>query len=164
MSDKMRERFEAWVLSEYPNQHMGKFADDKYHSTTIQHCWLAWQASRAVASHPAGDAALDPVALALMQDLASHKRMLLAAVCDLGAIGEALGAEMDDDGSELEGIAAELRKDAERYRWLRDGASVILNKEVGFTAESGAKIYSTIPSQRELDSAIDASMGGQVES
>lgn len=46
--DKMREEFEVWILSEYPNQHMGKFADDEYHSTTIQHCWLAWQASRAV--------------------------------------------------------------------------------------------------------------------
>ena len=48
MTDKMREEFEVWILSEYPNQHMGKFADDEYHSTTIQHCWLAWQASRAV--------------------------------------------------------------------------------------------------------------------
>jgi hypothetical protein len=42
--------------------------------------------------------------------------MLLAAACDLGAIGEALGAEMDDDGSELEGIATQLRKDAERLQ------------------------------------------------
>lgn len=55
-------------------------------------------------------------ALVLRKDLESHKRMLLAAVCDLGAIGEALGAEMDDDGSELEGIATELRKDAERLQ------------------------------------------------
>ena len=47
MTDKMREEFEAWVLSEYPNQRMSKFADGEYHSTTIQYCWLAWQASRA---------------------------------------------------------------------------------------------------------------------
>lgn len=47
MSDKMREEFEAWVLSEYPNQNMGRFADGEYHSMTIQYCWLAWQASRA---------------------------------------------------------------------------------------------------------------------
>lgn len=53
---------------------------------------------------------------ALRKDLESHKRMLLAAACDLGAIGEALGAEMDDDGSELEGIATQLRKDAERLQ------------------------------------------------
>lgn len=55
---------------------------------------------------------------ALRKDLESHKRMLLAAVCDVGAIGEALGADMDDDGSEIEGLAKELRKDAERYRFL----------------------------------------------
>lgn len=53
---------------------------------------------------------------ALCKDLESHKRMLLAAACDLGAIGEALGADMDDDGSELEGIATQLRKDAERLQ------------------------------------------------
>lgn len=48
MSDsKIRDEYEAWVLSEYPNQHMGQFADGEYHSTTIQYCWLAWQASRA---------------------------------------------------------------------------------------------------------------------
>ncbi len=45
-NDKICEEFEAWVLSEYPNQLMGKFADGEYHSTTIQYCWLAWQASR----------------------------------------------------------------------------------------------------------------------
>ncbi len=50
------------------------------------------------------------------------------------------------------------RKNAERYEWIRSGASVILSKEVGFTAESGRKIYSTMPSQRELDSAIDAAI------
>jgi hypothetical protein len=46
MTDKMREEFEAWVLSEYPNQRMSKFSDGEYHSTTIQYCWLAWQAAR----------------------------------------------------------------------------------------------------------------------
>ena len=59
------------------------------------------------------------VILALLKDLESHKRMLLAAACDIGAIGQALGADMDDDGSEIEGLATELRKDAERYRVLR---------------------------------------------
>ncbi len=42
----IREEFEAWVLREYPNQHMGQFANGECHSTTIQHCWLSWQASR----------------------------------------------------------------------------------------------------------------------
>ncbi|MEO8641876.1 hypothetical protein [Pseudomonas sp.] len=46
MTDKMREEYEAWVLSEYPNQNMGQFTDGEYFSTTIQYCWLAWQASR----------------------------------------------------------------------------------------------------------------------
>ena len=45
-NDKMREEFEAWVLREYPNQHMGRFATGEYHSTAIEHCWQAWQASR----------------------------------------------------------------------------------------------------------------------
>ncbi len=54
---------------------------------------------------------------ALRKDLESHKRMLLAAACDVGAIGQALGADEDDDGSEIEGLAQEVRKDAERYRW-----------------------------------------------
>ncbi|OPB16722.1 hypothetical protein BFW91_01155 [Pseudomonas fluorescens] len=46
MNDKMREEFEASVLSEYPNQNMGKFATGEYQSTTIEHCWWAWQQSR----------------------------------------------------------------------------------------------------------------------
>lgn len=45
-NSKMREEYEAWVLTEYPNQNMGQFADGEYHSNTIQYCWLAWQAAR----------------------------------------------------------------------------------------------------------------------
>lgn len=48
MTDKIREEFEASVLSEYPNQNMGKFATGEYQSTTIEHCWWAWQQSRKV--------------------------------------------------------------------------------------------------------------------
>ncbi|WP_440062613.1 hypothetical protein ACTACQ_05250 [Pseudomonas syringae] len=44
--EKVREEYEAWVLSKYPNQHMGRFATGEYHSTVIEHCWQAWQASR----------------------------------------------------------------------------------------------------------------------
>lgn len=54
----------------------------------------------------------------LSKDLESHKRMLLNAAISMGAIGEAMGAEMDDDVSELEGLAIDLRKDAGRYLWL----------------------------------------------
>lgn len=45
-NDKMREEFEASVLSEYPNQNMGKFATGEYQSTTIEHCWWAWKKFR----------------------------------------------------------------------------------------------------------------------
>lgn len=48
MTDKMREEFEASVLSEYPNQNMGRFATGDYQSTTIEHCWWAWKKSREV--------------------------------------------------------------------------------------------------------------------
>ncbi|MEE4087519.1 hypothetical protein [Pseudomonas viridiflava] len=44
--EKVREEYEAWVLREYPNQHMGRFATGEYHSTVIEHCWQSWQASR----------------------------------------------------------------------------------------------------------------------
>lgn len=54
----------------------------------------------------------------LRKDLDSHKRMLLSAAVGLGSIGEALGAEMDDDPREIEGLASELRKDAERLDFI----------------------------------------------
>ncbi|MEE3929669.1 hypothetical protein V2I84_05255 [Pseudomonas viridiflava] len=44
--EKVREEYEAWVLREYPSQHMGRFATGEYHSTVIEDCWLAWRASR----------------------------------------------------------------------------------------------------------------------
>ncbi|WKW34375.1 hypothetical protein KIH13_12415 [Pseudomonas viridiflava] len=44
--EKVREEYEVWVLREYPNQHMGRFATGEYHSTVIEDCWQAWQASR----------------------------------------------------------------------------------------------------------------------
>lgn len=56
----------------------------------------------------------------LSKELESHKGMLLAAACDIGAIGEALCADMNDDGSAIEVLAQEIRLDAERYRWLRE--------------------------------------------
>lgn len=69
---------------------------------------------------------------AIRKDLDSHKRMLLAAAVGIGSIGEALGAEMDDDASEIEGLAVELRKDAERYRWLRDHAEAADWEFIGY--------------------------------
>ena len=59
--------------------------------------------------------------LALIKDLESHKRMLLAAVCDLGAIGEALKSDMDADGDELLGMVIDLKSQNTRMlEWLKD--------------------------------------------
>lgn len=60
-------------------------------------------------------------ALAVRKDLESHKRMLLAAVCDLGAIGEALKSDMDADGDELLGMVIDLKAQNTRMLgWLED--------------------------------------------
>ena len=57
----------------------------------------------------------------LRKDLESHKRMLLAAVCDLGAIGEALKSDMDADGDELLGTVIDLKAQNTRMlEWLKD--------------------------------------------
>ncbi|WP_330207512.1 hypothetical protein [Pseudomonas sp. AM14(2022)] len=59
--------------------------------------------------------------LALIKDLESHKRMLLAAACDLGAIGEALKSDMDADGDELLGMVIDLKAQNTRMLgWLQD--------------------------------------------
>lgn len=67
-------------------------------------------------------AAANPAAvMALIKDLESHKRMLLAAVCDLGAIGEALKSDMDADGDELLGMVIDLKaKNTRMLGWLKD--------------------------------------------
>jgi hypothetical protein len=52
-TDKMREEFEAWVVSNWPNQSLDRFnplhgvTEGEYTGFTVQHCWDAWQASRA---------------------------------------------------------------------------------------------------------------------
>lgn len=57
----------------------------------------------------------------LRKDLESHKRMLLAAACDMGAIGEALKADMDDDGDALLGTVIDLKAQNTRMlEWLKD--------------------------------------------
>lgn len=45
-TNKMREQFEAWVKSKWPNQQFGRFSDGEYQSHTLHHAWLSWQASR----------------------------------------------------------------------------------------------------------------------
>lgn len=52
-NEKMREEFEAWVLSCWPNQSIARFnalhgvTEGEYTGFTVQHCWDAWKASRA---------------------------------------------------------------------------------------------------------------------
>jgi len=75
-----------------------------------------------------GERTVEEVALELLadtevirKDLESHKRMLLAAVCDLGAIGEALKSDMDADGDELLGMVVDLKAQNTRMLgWLKD--------------------------------------------
>jgi hypothetical protein len=75
-----------------------------------------------------GEKTVEEVALELLadtevlrKDLESHKRMLLAAVCDLGAIGEALKSDMDADGDELLGMVVDLKAQNTRMLgWLKD--------------------------------------------
>jgi len=51
-NSKVREEFEAWVMSNWPNQSLGRFnplhgvTEGEYTGFTVQHCWEAWQASR----------------------------------------------------------------------------------------------------------------------
>ena len=75
-----------------------------------------------------GEKTVEEVALELLadtevlrKDLESHKRMLLAAVCDLGAIGEALKSDMGADGDELLGMVIDLKAQNTRMLgWLKD--------------------------------------------
>ncbi|MBV4553077.1 hypothetical protein HU742_018185 [Pseudomonas sp. SWRI102] len=46
MTDKMRDEFEAWVISKWPETDLGQFNDGEYCGFTLAHCWSAWQASR----------------------------------------------------------------------------------------------------------------------
>ena len=57
-------------------------------------------------------ASANPAAvLELTKDLKRNQRMLLAAVCQLGEINTALGADMDSDCDELIGMIADLKSE-----------------------------------------------------
>ena len=49
----MRDEFEAWVKNNWPAQSLERFnplhgvTEGEYTGLTVQHCWEAWQASRA---------------------------------------------------------------------------------------------------------------------
>ncbi|MNJ32579.1 hypothetical protein D3C77_272460 [compost metagenome] len=66
---------------------------------------------------------------ALRKDLESHKRMLLAAACDLGAIGQALNSNMDADGDELLGMLIDLKsKNTRMLGWIDDISRTSVDK------------------------------------
>lgn len=59
-----------------------------------------------------------------------------------------------DAASRLE----QAEKDAARWKYAKENASIIFDVEHEFMAESGRVIYSTMPTRREAQSAIDTAM------
>ncbi|MFL1415364.1 hypothetical protein ACI77M_03860 [Pseudomonas fildesensis] len=60
---------------------------------------------------------------------------------------------MDDDASELEGLALELRKNAERYQWLREARSGYIE------VVEWIGPHATGMTGEDLDALLDAAMG-----
>lgn len=54
--------------------------------------------------------------LDLLAENERNQRMLLAACMDMGAIGEALGADMNSDGEELLSMVVDMKAQNERLR------------------------------------------------
>jgi hypothetical protein len=86
--------------------------------------------------------------------------MHVCGTCDgdgiLGSLEdfESLAAEHDQLKAENEA----LRKDAKRYRWVLENASVILDKKTAYQAETGFIKFDTMPGRTEAESAINAAM------
>lgn len=79
---------------------------------------------------------------------AKSRRSLHAAECV--AMSEVQG-ELIDDRDQLKAENEALRKDAERYRWLRDECGVVAYKEIAGSIGPGM-----LPSGEKLEAAIDA--------
>jgi len=79
-------------------------------------------------------AAANPAAvLDLIAEVERGQRMLLAACVSLGGIGEALGADMDDDADHLIGMISDLKAENERseqHRNLQQDTIVSLRTEM----------------------------------
>lgn len=84
-------------------------------------CHPSSGADRMVAGIRFQNAATPQAVLALIAELERNQRMLLAACMDMGAIGNALGADMNADGDELLGMVVELKAERDRLREDRDG-------------------------------------------
>lgn len=88
------------------------------------------------------------VMVELINELESNKRMLLSACMQMGAIGNALDADMNADGDELLGIvndlqaeARELRKDAQRLDWLDGQYSPVIDGQTASDPEGEVVAY-----------------------
>lgn len=67
------------------------------------------------------DSARPDVVLELIADAERNQRMLLAACVDMGAIGNALGADMNSDGEELLSLVVDIKAENNRMReFLKD--------------------------------------------
>ncbi len=51
-----------------------------------------------------------------------------------------------------------LRKDAERYRWLKSNTTVMFRKTPSYVNTHGVLMHTCYPPEQELDAAIDAAM------
>jgi len=69
-----------------------------------------------VALNDYGMAVPPAVVLELIADLERNQRMLLAACMDMGAIGNALNADMNADGDELLGMVVELKAERDKLK------------------------------------------------
>lgn len=69
-----------------------------------------------------------------------------------------LRTELMEQFNQLKAENESLRKDAERYRWLRENASVILDRKTAYQAETGFIKFDTMPARSEMETAIDAAM------
>ena len=74
-----------------------------------------------VALNDYGMAVPPAVALELIADLERNQRMLLAACMDMGAIGNALNADMNSDGEELLSLVVDLKADLEKEKTVSKG-------------------------------------------
>jgi len=61
--------------------------------------------------------------LELITENERNERMLLAACVDMGAIGEALGADMNSDGEELLSMVVDMKAENKRLREFLSGIS-----------------------------------------
>lgn len=86
--------------------------------------------------------------------------LLLAEVEALRAANRDCMLHYDDARAEMEA----LRKDAARYRWLREHADVTFDEPVWIMTDGGRRIHVSTFARHETDRAIDAALRAKEES